>query len=222
MSLIIFDCDGVLIETEALANQCEVNALKKLGYQISLEEYIDLTLGRHNLQITEILKEKKGMKLPEGFWNEINIEQRVLFKKELTAVNGVLQVVRSMSQPKCIASSSGMEKLHYTLGITNLLPFFEGRIFSTEFVKRGKPFPDIYLYAADKMGVTPKDCIVIEDSPAGIEGGLAAGMTVLAFGGGKHITPHIKAKIKGLGAHYFFDKMNDLPKLLNNLYVTTK
>jgi HAD superfamily hydrolase (TIGR01509 family) len=214
MSLVIFDCDGVLLETELLANQAEVNALKNLGYSISLEDYIDLALGRHNQQVTLILKEKLGVNLSEQYWQEVILQQQQLFCEQLVPVEGIREVLQIITKRTCIASSSNMERLSYTLGITNILPYFENRIFSTELVVRGKPFPDIYLYSAKKMNVPANECIVIEDSLAGIEGALAAGMTVFAFGGGQHITSRIRDKLKASGAHLFFDNMYDLPSLL--------
>lgn len=214
MSLVIFDCDGVLLETELLANQTEVNALKELGYDITLEDYIDLALGRHNHQVTILLKERLGVNLSEQYWKDVIHKQQQLFGEQLVSVEGIAEVLPRITIKKCIASSSSMKRLNYTLGITNILPFFENRIFSTELVSRGKPFPDIYLYSAERMNVFPKECVVIEDSLAGIEGALAAGMTVYAFGGGKHITNRMREKLKTSGAHLFFDKMQDLPNLL--------
>jgi HAD superfamily hydrolase (TIGR01509 family) len=217
MPLIIFDCDGVLLETESLANRCEVDALGKLGYTISLEEYIDLSLGRHNIQVEELLKEKFNIDLPPHFWSDVKLEQQDLFDKHLIPVAGVIETLELITTQKCIASSSSMERLNHTLGITKLLPYFENRIFSTEFVSRGKPFPDIYLYAAEKMKMVPKECVVIEDSLAGIEGALAAKMTVFAFGGGQHITAKIKHKLQKSGAHQYFERMQNFQDILKNI-----
>lgn len=216
-SLIVFDCDGVLVETELLANQCEVDALKTLGYSFTLEEYVDIALGKQNQLVEAILKEQFNIELPVNFWNDLGIKQRMIFDSELTAVEGVIGAVSSLSLPTCVASSSSLARLHHTLGITGLLSYFEGRIYSTESVARGKPFPDIFLHVAKCMNVAPSDCIVIEDSLAGIEGALTAGMTVLAFGGGKHMTARMRQKLKKSGAHLFFDQMHDLNRLLMRL-----
>lgn len=213
-SLIIFDCDGVLVETEALANQCEIEALQALGYFFTLEEYLDIALGKHNHLVEATLKEKFHISLPSDFWEEVKLKQKKIFDRELVAVAGVEQAITSLSLPTCVASSSSIERLHHTLKITGLLPHFDGRIFSTESVARGKPFPDIFLYAAKHMHTAPKDCLVIEDSLAGIEGALAAGMRVLAFGGGKHITTRMHQKLQDSGAHAFFDRMSDLGELI--------
>jgi HAD superfamily hydrolase (TIGR01509 family) len=214
MNLIIFDCDGVLIETEALANQCEVDALAKMGFKIPLEDYIDLALGKHNSLVEKLLKKTYGIDLNQTFWEEVKRVQKDVFEKKLTAVKGIESALKKIPTAKCIASSSSMERLHHTLGITKLLPYFEGNIFSADFVAKGKPAPDIFLYAADKMKTHPKDCLVIEDSPAGIQGAISAGMTVYAFGGGKHITPKIKEKLKQTKAHRFFEDMEKLIELI--------
>lgn len=216
-SLIIFDCDGVLVETEALANQCEVDALQALGHFFTLEEYIDIALGKHNYLVTATLKEQFNIELPANFWNDVKLKQKIIFDQKLVAVDGVAEAVSTLSLPTCIASSSGMDRLRHTLGLTGLLPYFDGRIYSTESVARGKPFPDIYIHVAECMNVASKDCFVIEDSPAGVEGALAAKMTVLAFGGGKHITAKIRQRLKDSGAHVFFDQMNDLNEIINAL-----
>jgi HAD superfamily hydrolase (TIGR01509 family) len=216
-SLIIFDCDGVLLETEVLTSRCEVDTLQALGHFFTLEEYIDIALGKHNHLVETTLKEKFGIELPANFWNDVGLKQKVIFDRELVAVEGVVQAIASLALPTCIASSSGVERLRYTLGITDLLPHFDGRIFSADNVARGKPFPDIFFHAAESMNVAPKDCFVIEDSLAGIEGALAAGMTVMAFGGGKHITAQMRQRLQNSGAQVFFDRMSDLNEVIASL-----
>lgn len=218
-SLVIFDCDGVLIETEALTNQIEVDAIQALGHSLSLEEYIDLSLGKHAHLVDEILREDFQIKLPIDFWKEVGMQQKEIFEQRLMAMEGVSQAITSLRFPSCVASSSSLERLHHTLGLTHLLPYFEGRIYSADSVARGKPFPDIFLYAAERMGVAPRKCFVVEDSPAGIEGALAAGMSVLAFGGGGHMTQRIRQKLKESGAHAFFDRMSDLNAVIDRLII---
>ena len=199
------------------ANQCEVNALARLGVNIPLEEYMDISLGKHNRQVTGILKEKFGINLSADFWQEVALEQKKIFEQELRPVEGIVQVIESMSFPKCIASGSSPSRLHLTLKITGLHSHFEGYIFSAEHVARGKPFPDIFLYAADQMQANPQNCIVIEDSLAGIEGALAAGMTVLAFGGGQHITSRMRQNLKESKAHVYFERMSELNEILDEV-----
>ena len=179
---------------------------------------MDLAVGRHEHQVSRTLKEKFNIHLPPNFWKEIAIGQKELFENKLIAVEGIAEAIQSIATPKCVASGSSAERLQHTLKITKLLPYFNDCIFSTDYVKRSKPDPDIYLYAAEKMQTHPSQCIVIEDSLTGIQGGLAAGMTVFAFGGGKHITPLARNKLLKSGAHHFFDCMQELPHLLTSLY----
>lgn len=213
MTLLIFDCDGVLVETEWLATQTEWEAIQQLGYSISFDDYLHITLGRHFEEVNSLLK-KADISLPPHFWDEMQIKQKALFDQKLIAVDGVSNTLASLPHPKCVASGSSMQRLHYTLGLTNLLPHFQTQVFSTDLVKRKKPFPDVYLYAAEKMGAAREECLVIEDSLVGVEGALAAGMTVLAFSGGKHITDSMRKKLHISGAHHVFNHMRDLPALV--------
>lgn len=213
MTLLIFDCDGVLVETEWLATHCEWEAIREMGYSISFDDYLHSTLGKHTEEAIAALKEQNIM-LPSHFWDEMLIKQKELFDQKLIPVEGVDRALASLTLPKCVASGSSMQRLYYTLGMTKLLPHFQEKIFSTELVKRKKPFPDVYLYAAEQMGVHPKECLVVEDSLIGVEGAKAAGMTVLAFGGGKHITDSFRDKLRSSGAHYVFNHMCDLPGLV--------
>lgn len=217
MKLLIFDCDGVLIESEILATQCEVKALNQLGCPVTLEEYIEFAVGYHSVEIEKNLKERFDFEIPNTFWDEMNLCQKELFEKELKTVEGVRGVLQTINIPKCVASNSNAERLHRTLKITKLFSFFEGNIFSAEIVKKKKPEPDIFLYAAEKMGVNPSNCLVIEDSLAGIQAALAAKMAVFAFCGGRHITNRFRSKVAEAGAHQIFERMEDLPALLQQI-----
>lgn len=218
MTLLIFDCDGVLVETEWLATRCEWEAVLQLGYSISFDDYLHITLGKHIEEVNASLK-KQNINLPPHFWDEMLIKQKELFEQKLIAVEGVDQTLASLTLPKCVASGSSMQRLYYTLGMTKLLPHFQEKIFSSDLVKRKKPFPDVYLYAAEQMGVNPKECLVVEDSLIGVEGAMAAGMTVLAFSGGKHITDAFRKKLHASGAHYVFNHMRELPALVAKIKV---
>lgn len=213
-SLLIFDCDGVLIESERLANEVEVQALQSMGHDITLDEYMDLALGRQNELVAKLLAEEKRIHLPENFWEEMAVELAATFEKELQPVRGVREVLQMLSLPKCVASSSTVERLKHTLQITGLLEFFPEAVFSTQFVKEGKPAPDIYLYAAQKMGIPPAECLVIEDSLAGVEAGLRAGMEVWGFCGAQHITSKRRQFIEKSGVTHVFEDMHDLLDLL--------
>ncbi len=214
LDLVIFDCDGVLVESEILANRCEFEALRECGCALEQPEYVELAVGRKAYQIDALLKERFGLELPEGFWNGTARRLDPLLHSELEAVEGVDAAVRALDLDTCVASSSSTARLRLELGVTGLLPLFEGRIYSAEAVPHPKPAPDVYLYAAQAMGRVPRQCLVIEDSLVGVQAGLAAGMQVLAFTGGRHITPAMRQRLGQSGARACFGRMAELPRLV--------
>ncbi len=213
-SLIIFDCDGVLLETESIANQCEVDALRQLGHAISLDEYLNIALGRCYPEVHQTLQKERKIDVPLQFWQDVEERQKDLFKQHLKPVAGVAEILQWLSLPKCVASNSGRERLHRTLDLTGILPYFGSSVFSADLVENRKPAPDIFLYAAQRMGACPSECVVIEDSLTGITAALAANMTVFAFGGAKHITEAMKQKLLASGAHRYFENMAELKEIL--------
>ncbi len=137
------------------------------------------------------------------------------FRLELKAIEGMAETLDRLEMPRCVASSSQPERIRYSLGLTGLLEKFEPHIFSATIVKNGKPAPDLFLYAASQMGVDPANCIVIEDSPAGILAAKAAGMCVFAFTGGSHARfPAFREQIAALEPDLLFDAMPDLVQLV--------
>ena len=214
MDLLIFDCDGVLVESEFLAHRCEFAALQKLGCPFGQAEYVELAVGLKSHQIDALLRERHGFQVPEGFWDTMAGQLDQLLRTELVAVDGAVAAVRALDRACCVASSSTTVRLRLSLGVTGLLPLFDGRIFSAEAVPRPKPAPDVYLYAAREMGRKPAQCLVIEDSLPGVQAALAAGMRVLAFTGGRHITPAMAGRLRASGAHGWFGRMAELPGLV--------
>lgn len=208
--LIIFDCDGVLIDSEWLANQVEVEELGRLGYSIPLEEYLDIALGRTNDEVTERLLALYDFRLPDDHWKKVRQWLEKEFVAGLVAIPGAKEVVANLTVPSCVASSSDSARLRLTLGITGFLPHLEGRIFGRECVAKGKPEPDIFLHAASQMDVPPSRCLVIEDSIHGIHAARAAEMEVWAFCGGRHYSPQRKQLLADSGASLIFDDMEGL------------
>lgn len=209
-SLIIFDCDGVLIESEILTNRIEVATLQELGHDIHLEEYIDISVGKHSDAITRILAQEKNIILPQDFWKRVEALQARKFETDLKAVKGIKEVLSKLTLPKCVASASSVQRLQQTLTLTELIQFFPDRVFSCDLVPFRKPAPDIYLYAAEKMGVKPQECLVIEDSLTGVEAGLKAGMEVWGYCGGEHITPNRRKALAASGVSKIFSEMQHL------------
>lgn len=212
--LVIFDCDGVLIDSEWLANRVEVEELANIGISISLEHYLDLALGRTNDEVEEALFAIHGLKIPCGFWHKVQVRQEVAFRELLTPIEGIEECLTNLEIPHCVASSSNSKRLDLTLRTTGLYPHFEGQIFGRECVRKGKPEPDIFLYASAKMGISPARCLVIEDSIHGINAANAAGMQVWAFCGGRHFSESRKKQLEKSFASLIFDDMRKLPSLV--------
>jgi len=205
--LIIFDCDGVLVDSERVANQVLARILKEeCGLSYSLAEMFETFVGRSMQQCMEIIEQQMGTTPPAGLKTRFKQDINNVLAASVTAVQGIEQALAEISIPYCVASSGSHHKMRLTLGKTQLLKHFEGKLHSSSDVKRGKPFPDIYLHAAQNMGYKdPSRCLVIEDSPPGIQGGVAAGMVVFGFAELMDEQRLIQA-----GAHHTFTDMRRL------------
>jgi HAD superfamily hydrolase (TIGR01509 family) len=202
---IIWDCDGVLIDSEVIACGTSAEVLREKGGKITLEDYLERFLGKTQKQMLDEI----GFIGPYPS-QEVRQRKWAAFKSHLKAIDGIHEVLKSASVPMAVASGSDPERLDYTLGLTNLLGYFNGHIYSAETVKNGKPAPDIFLLAAEKLGVNPRDCLVIEDSPFGVQGAKAAGMTAFGFTGGSHMSPLLKQRLADSQPHATFDHMSQL------------
>ena len=214
-ALIIFDCDGVLVDSEVLEHAVDAELLAPHGYRATVDELIDRFVGIARRDMYATVFAELGHDLPPGLLEE---RERLVWERcraDLAAVAGVHAALDGLrGVRKCVASSSTPEKLDLKLRSTGLTPYFAPHVFSTALVARGKPAPDIYLHAADAVGVPAADCIVVEDSPHGVTGARAAGMTVYGFTGAGHTTSALAAALRAAGAHHIVAAMTDLPKLL--------
>lgn len=209
-SLIIFDCDGVLVDSEPIAMRLLLETLAEAGLVIEPEAANARFLGRSLASIRAILAES-GLTLTDAALEEMRRRLYAAFEAELKPVAGVAEVLAALPVPYCVASSSQPERIELSLRVTGLWPRFEGRMFSATMVARGKPAPDLFLHAAKSMGHAPADCLVVEDSPAGIAAGQAAGMRVVAFTGGSHaLTAAHRAAIAALGPDAVIDDIRQL------------
>jgi HAD superfamily hydrolase (TIGR01509 family) len=207
LELVIFDCDGVLIDSERIAVRTDVQVLAKLGWVLTEAECIERFVGLSDRSIKAAIEAHLGRRLPDDWDHEFQSLYRDAFAAELTPVPGVVEALDQITLPSCVASSSSHEKLRFTLGLTGLYERFAGRIFSAYEVARGKPAPDLFLYAASRMGVEPAACAVVEDSRYGVAAARAAGMRAFGFAGG--LTP--RAWLEGT---VVFTDMRELPGLL--------
>jgi HAD superfamily hydrolase (TIGR01509 family) len=182
IALVIFDCDGVLVDSERLAVRTEAMILSALGWPLSESDIVERFVGRSADYMHREIERQLDRSID---WEaEFEARYREVFERELAPVAGVVEVLDQLAVPACVASSGSHARMDFTLGLTGLLERFRGRIFSVEDVRRGKPAPDVFLHAAEQMGGRPDRCAVIEDSAAGVAAALAAGMRVFAFAGG--------------------------------------
>lgn len=215
-TLIIFDCDGVLIDSELLGCRIWVDCIAPYA-PMTMKDILGLT-GRPGPDICQTIEKQFNCKLPENILDDINLVVESRMEKELLPVKGVCETLPLLKNKMCIASGSRTERLDLSVRVTHMEAFFNhSNMFSSSLVKHGKPAPDIFLYAAEKMGFEPKNCIVIEDSRSGIIGAKAAGMTAFGFTGASHVTPERCIELKQVGADLLFDDFTKLPKLIENL-----
>jgi HAD superfamily hydrolase (TIGR01509 family) len=215
IELVIFDCDGVLIDSERLAVKVDVQVLHEAGWPLTEAEVIERFVGRSDRDTRAAIETHLGRTLPDGWDDAVEHRYREVFADALTPVEGVLEALDRITLPTCVASSGTHDHMRYTLGLTGLYERFAGRIFSAEDVANGKPAPDLFLHAAERMAAAPAGCVVVEDSRPGVQAARAAGMRVLAFAGG--LSP---AEVLEGPDTTVFDDMRELPTLLEQLSVT--
>ena len=187
VDLVIFDCDGVLIDSEIISAQMLVAELARLGVAIDLDYVARHFLGRSYPTVMQQIREEFGLDLPEAFEEQYRNRLLAAFERDLTIMPGVAEVVAGLAVPYCIATSSSPRRARRSLEIVAFPGLEETPLFTASMVEHGKPAPDLFLLAAKKMGVKPRDCLVIEDSLNGIRAARAAGMEVLRFTGGTHL-----------------------------------
>lgn len=212
-ALVIFDCDGVLVDTEAVSNEVMSGALARHGYRISVEDCRLRFVGRTIEAVQAAVEAEIGRGLGADWPEFVRTQTEAAFDAGVRPIPGVEAAIRAVvaaGLPYCVASSGKFSKMQKTLDHTGLLAYFEDVLFSAELVQRGKPAPDLFLFAAERMGVAPAACVVIEDSVPGVQAGRAAGMRVLAYAGDPM---SVKSGLLDTGAHAFFD-MVELPDLL--------
>jgi HAD superfamily hydrolase (TIGR01509 family) len=207
--LVIFDCDGVLVDSDRIALRIQAERITALGLPTTYEDCVRDFLGLGMPATLRILGERLGRAVPAGWEEELGAAVESAFRRELEPVPGVVDALDRIDLPTCVASSGSHEKMRLTLGLTGLWERFAGRIYSADEVSRGKPAPDLFLHAAASMGAAPERCVVVEDSPAGVAGAVAAGMRALGYAGGGEATP-----LRRAGAETFAS-MTDLPSLIH-------
>ncbi len=209
IDLVIFDCDGVLVDSERLLVNMEVEMFAEMGLALAVDDIVRDFVGRSDEFVRFEVGRRLGRELAPDWDAAYADRYREILDRDLKAVDGIVDALDSITLPMCVASSGSHEKMSFTLGKTGLFERFEGRIFSATEVERGKPFPDLFLHAAARMNTEPSSCVVVEDSVPGVEAAIAAGMRVFAYGGG--VTP--PERLARDDAVVFTD-MGDLPGLV--------
>ena len=213
--LVIFDCDGVLVDSEPLSNTVFARALRREGLDWSVEETMRRLMGRSMKSCVEIVEGLLARQLPENFVHRMQADTLQAFRdaplQAVPGINEAIDAIEAQGIQTCIASSGGFDKMEVSLGVTGLWSRFEGRIFSSSQVKRGKPFPDLFLHAAIAMNEQPFDCVVVEDSVPGVQAAKSAGMRVLGYTG----APHTDRDAMGAAGAFLFNDMKQLPDLVH-------
>ena len=217
LDLVIFDCDGVLVDSEVISCRAHAETLTRHGYPITPQQVLVRFLGVSDREARQTIEREIGRKLPDDFEQQVKAATLKFYEGDLQAIAHVGAAIGAIRLPKCVASSGTPEKIRHGLECAGLYELLLPHIFSATQVKRGKPAPDLFLYAASEMRAAPERCLVIEDSIPGVTGAVAAGMTVLGFHGGSHCLPGHADKLRTAGAALMFDNMRELPDLVRRV-----
>ncbi len=218
IGLVIFDCDGVLVDSEPLAMRLLLQTLAEAGVELGAEEAYEAFLGKSLATVCGILRRDYAVDVDDAALERMRARLNAAIREELRPIPGIAETLGKLSHRVCVASSSQVERIRLSLAVTGLDRFFGDDVFSATMVTRGKPAPDLFLFAAQRMRVAPEHCMVIEDSPAGVTAAREAGMQVLGFTGGSHAQAAThREKLRALRPTGVFDDMAALPGLLLGL-----
>ena len=209
--LVIFDCDGVLVDSEALASQVWCDFLSEYNVHLTPENLNQEYAGMTDGALAEAMRQKYDVRFDGNVPQQIEHRCDVIFDTQLTAIEGVTAVIKKVAGLKCICTNSSQRRLLRSLRITDLITLFDpDHLFSARMVSKPKPAPDLHLFAADKMGTAPANCLIIEDTVTGVTAGVAAGMKVYGYTGASHFGDAQADKLKTAGATEVFRNMSDI------------
>lgn len=220
--LVIFDCDGVLVDSEPLVTAVHVEHLAREGYAIDAAQMVERFLGTTDRAMLATIQSELGRALPADYLLQVEREVQARAAAELRAVPGAGETVCEMSAAVCVASSSGEDQLHFKLETTGLAPLFGDAVFSADRVEHGKPAPDIFLHAAQRTGWKPEQCVVIEDSVNGVLAARAAGMRVFGFTGAGHLPAGYDGELTEAGAEAVARDFTELRALLPEAFASSR
>jgi HAD superfamily hydrolase (TIGR01509 family) len=212
--LVIFDCDGVLVDSEVISNRIFMQSFAELGIVFTLEEMLAFGVGKNAVTLAAAIEQEFGVTLPAGFIEGQRARIMEAFSTELRPIDGVPEFLAALSLKRCVASNSHIRRVRHALTTTGLMPHLNPHIYTAALVAQGKPAPDLFLYAAAQHDVRPERCLVIEDSVSGVVAALAAGMPVIGFVGASHCRPGHAEAMGDAGCVEVFDRMNGVAKFL--------
>ena len=216
IDLVIFDCDGVLVDSEIVSFEVEASMLAEIGITFTARDLLARFLGTSSASMFATIALEKGMSLPQDFAERAAQRTLEAFDRTLRPVPGMAELLANLPGRKCVASSSDLPRICHALSLAGILHHFEPHIFSATQVKRGKPAPDLFLFAAESMGAAPARCLVIEDSVAGVTAARTAGMTVLGLTAGSHCLDGHAEELHRAGAREVFGSCRDLARALGH------
>jgi HAD superfamily hydrolase (TIGR01509 family) len=214
--LVIFDCDGVLVDSELIDARIRSECLRAEGFAVTPQELAEHP-GISGADLVAMIERRFGRPLPEGFMKNTRAKIMSVFTDELKAIDGVCELLGSLDMPVCVATNSHTDRVRHSLEVTGLWRFFEPHVFSATMVSRGKPAPDLFLFAAERRDVSRANCLVVEDSTHGIMAAQAAGMEVVGFCGGSHCRIGHGERLLGAGCRQVFARMSELGEFLHSL-----
>ena len=213
--LVIFDCDGVLIDSEVIAYRVFAECLNEAGIMLSVDEAMAFGVGKSATILGAAVEKEFGRSLPANFIENMRIQVMDAFTHELKSVEGIPELLAALKLKRCVASNSHIDWVRHALTTTGLSPHLDPHIYTAAMVERGKPAPDLFLFAAAQHDVQPERCLVIEDSLSGVSAALAAGMPVVGFVGGSHIRPGHAEAMREAGCIQVFGRMNEVAEFLD-------
>ena len=215
LDLVIFDCDGVLVDSEVIFARILGECLSEADFPATAEEALELGFGRNRDTLTAAVASRYGRALPDGFFETMRARSALALERELSAIPGVEALLSALPVARCVASNGHLDRVRERLALTGLLRFFDPHVFSAIQVATGKPAPDLFLLAARQLRVHPASCLVVEDSAVGVTAAIAAGMPVVGFCGGSHCAKGHADQLIAAGCSQVFADMTDLAVYLS-------
>jgi HAD superfamily hydrolase (TIGR01509 family) len=212
--LVIFDCDGVLVDSEMIFARVLGECLSAAGFPATADEALELSFGKNRESLTAAVERRFCRALPENFFDVLRARTAGVLAGELEAMAGVGDLLAALPGPRCVASNGHLDRVRERLALTGLLHFYDPPVFSATQVASGKPAPDLFLFAAGRLGTRPEACLVVEDSIAGVEAARAAGMPAVGFAGGSHCPADHADRLRAAGCLRVFARMPDLADFL--------